>query len=137
MNGMLWLPLLFRFIRFGYVGIVCGVWYAVVVFVAIHWLQLEAATASLVAYALAIPVSFIGHRNYTFRMQGRVGSEVVKFAVVQAANLYIAYELMRWVTQDLGYSYWMGVSACILAIPIGTFVIMNALVFVVDTKEDV
>ena len=122
-------------IRFGLVGLACGTWYAAIAWGLIELAEFEPPSASLLAYVSAIPLSFLGHREFTFGSRGPRLSESFKFVVVQGANMWASYQLMETATDTLSFSYWVGIGACILIVPFITFVLLNAFVFVARERH--
>jgi putative flippase GtrA len=118
-----------KLIRFSTIGAISGLSYAAVTAVFINKTHVDASVASAVGYALAIPVSFIGHRKFTFRSTDRAKYEFVRFCIVHGMNMALSYYLMKMAVEILKLPYWYGISMCILTVPITTFLIMNKLVF--------
>lgn len=119
-----------RFLRFAVVGGGSGLVYVLVVKVLVSWYSMDAPTASAIAYALAIPVNFLGQRLFAFRARGNPYREAVKFLVVHGLNLYLSYQLMQLATGYFEWPLWVGIALCIVAAPLVTFVLLSWFVFV-------
>ncbi|MDH4984434.1 GtrA family protein [Aminobacter anthyllidis] len=87
-------------------------------------LGLSADVAAYLAYAALLPVSFFGHRRYTFMSRGRIGTQWAKFIIVQATGLGVIK-----VATSLAVPGWMAFGLISVAIPLINFVVMQAWVF--------
>lgn len=121
--------------RYATVGLVCGVVYAAVVVLCVQRLQLGAAGASALGYAIAIPVSYLGHRLFTFRSKARLLPESGRFLLVQLVCIGLAFAIMYSVTELAEGPLWLGIGLCIALLPIGGFLAMKLLVFVVGGAD--
>jgi len=121
-----------RFIVTG--GIASGV-YAVAALVAVDMFAMSGLVASIVAYLIAIPISFVGQKFWTFRAKGSIASELPRFLVVQAANLAAAAILMAVIVDLLGVDRLIGIAAVVTAIPLATYLLLSRGVFTQRKEE--
>ena len=118
-----------RVVRFGLVGVIASGIYAVAGLVLIDGLGIASPIASGLAYVIAIPVSFLGQRHFTFGSRGAVRHELPRFVFVQIFNIALAIGIMALVTDVLGQSHQLGIIAVILCIPAVTFLLLATTVF--------
>lgn len=119
------------FVRYATVGLVCGVVYAAVVILCVQRAEVEASVASALGYAVAIPVSYLGHRVFTFRSRARWLPESGRFLLVQLICIGLSFAIMYVTTEIAAGPLWLGIALCIALLPIGGFLAMKLLVFVV------
>jgi putative flippase GtrA len=117
-----------RLARFGLVGVASGLSYAAATALLVSGLRAGPVHASLVGYVLSVPVSFLGHRGFSFRSRGHLSTEARRFLVSQALNLSVAALVMDR-AKALHVSYLWGVGATIVLIPIANFLMMHFWVF--------
>ncbi|WP_189434603.1 MULTISPECIES: GtrA family protein [unclassified Mesorhizobium] len=85
--------------------------------------------AAYTAYAALLPVSFMGHRRFTFLSEGRLDTEWIKFCVVQITNIVI----IAVVTYLSGAGYftgWLTFAIISVLIPVLNFITFQLWVFV-------
>lgn len=124
-----------KLLRFLTVGFASMIVYSVSVLVLIRFFGMVAEMASLTGYAVAIPMSFIGHRHITFRSDGHVSGEFLRFIVVHLAGMLCSYYSMIFATETLRMSYWIGMLLCIGGVTVINFIIMNGWVFVSGKRQ--
>lgn len=113
-----------RLVRFGIVGGLASLIYAVVTY-ALITNAMSPVWASVVAYAIAIPVSFLGQKYFTFDARGRVPVELSLFVITQAIGLLAAAAIMMlFAAKPI-----MGILAVVIAIPLMNFVAMTYFIF--------
>ncbi len=118
-----------RLVRFGVVGGSSGVVYAAVTALCVSVLHFSPVAASLIGYAFAVPMSFLGHRGFSFRSQGRWREEAPRFFVSQAVNITVAVLTMHGTIAMLHISYLWGMGATMVMIPIANFLTLHFWVF--------
>jgi putative flippase GtrA len=118
-----------RLVRFGIVGVLVALVYAAATALLVSRYGVAPLTASLAGYAIALPFSFLGHRGFSFRSQGRAHVEAPRFLVGQAINLTVTVLAMRGATAGLHVSYLWGVAATIVLAPLANFLLMHFWVF--------
>lgn len=121
--------LLAKLVRFGFVGVVSGVIYAGVTAALVSGLGFDPVRASLIGYCVSVPASFLGHRQGTFRSQGRWTHEALRFLVTQGVNMAVTAGSMHVAVAWAGLPYWWGMIAAVILVPIANFVMMNLWVF--------
>jgi putative flippase GtrA len=121
--------LLARAIRFGCVGVASGLVYGAVTALLVSGFGVAPVAASVAGYCISVPVSFLGHRGFSFRSHGRWTAEALRFAVTQALNIGVTVLAMRGATADFHVSYLWGVAATVVLVPVANFLLMNFWVF--------
>lgn len=86
-------------------------------------------SAAYLSYGILVPLSFIGHRRLTFRSNGRMSREWVKFCVIQAVNL-----LLIWTVTSLSQAFplisgWPTFATISVLIPFLNFIVFRVWVF--------
>ncbi len=119
-----------QFARYAVVGAVCGAVYTIVVLIIVERGFGSASMASAFGYAVAIPVSYLGHRWFTFRSRQRWLPEWGRFLLVQAVCIALAFVIMHVATGPLAWPLWTGIALCVALLPLGGFVAMRVVVFV-------
>lgn len=90
-------------------GLTATAVHALVFVIAIEAFAIRPMLANLVAFAVALAVSFLGHFHWTFRPEGPVpprrqsGAALARFLVVamigfalNSAVIYVVVDLLRW-----------------------------------------
>ena len=119
-----------KLIRFSFVGAASGITYAVAVALLVSGLGVTPTTSSVLGYLIALPVSFLGHRTYTFRSRATIVPEFIRFTSVHLVNMFVSLAGMAWAVDFLGLSYWVGILAAITLVPIATYITTDLWVFV-------
>lgn len=120
----------FRVTRFVFVGAMASLIYLVVAATLHRYLGWEKFVSSFIAYVVAIPVSFLGHKRVTFRDKGEVNGQAVKFALLQAVNVSVIL-LAVYVTEPLAnIGYWIGLFLGVVLMPVTSFLVMHFFIFI-------
>lgn len=121
--------LLARLARFGITGGLASAIYALVTLVCVDRFEASGTVASIIGYLVAIPVSFLGQKLWTFKSKGSVSRELPRFLTVQGANLVLAAAVMAVVKDILGFDRMVGIVAVVLIIPTLTYLVLSRRVF--------
>lgn len=111
------------------VGVSSGAIYAAVTALLVSGLGVGPIPASVVGYCASVPMSFLGHKRFSFRSQGHWTAEAVRFVATQALNIAVTAGSMAGATLWLGGAYWWGMIAAVVLVPIANFLFMNLWVF--------
>lgn len=117
-----------RFARFVVVGVASGLIYAAVTTLLVSGAGAPPVPASIAGYCASVPMSFLGHRRFSFRSNGQWTAEAVRFGLAQALNIAVtagAMQLALWRTGTYGW----GMVAAVILVPIANFLFMNFWVF--------
>ena len=108
-------------IRFIVVGVLSGTIYAGVTALLVSFAGMAAVVASLIGYCVSVPTSFLGHRRFSFRSNGHLTTEAIRFAVMQAINLTVTAGAMQAAVGILRVPYYWGMVATVILLPIANF----------------
>ena len=121
--------LLAKAIRFGAVGVLSGSIYALVTALLVAGLGTPPVPASIAGYCASVPMSFLGHRRFSFRSHGRWTAEAVRFVLAQALNIAVTALSMHGAVHWFGGAWYWGMVAAVILVPIANFAFMNLWVF--------
>jgi len=121
--------LLFKLFRFAIVGGSATLLYGVFVLI-IHALADPPALAGhTLAYALAVPVSYLGQRSFTFRYRGPEGRAVRRFLITVTVAFVISTAAVWLCDAVLGLPYYVGMLVTMAVVPLVSFAAMLLWVF--------
>lgn len=120
-----------RLIRFGLVGGLASLIYALVTY-ALMSKSIAPVWASVIAYAVAIPVSFLGQKYFTFDARGRVPVELSLFLITQGIGLVAAAAIMAVLSSHPLF----GIIAVVIAIPLMNFIAMTYFIFPAKARRE-
>jgi putative flippase GtrA len=121
--------ILAKLARFGVVGVLSGAIYALVTAALVSLLGVPPVAASVAGYCASVPMSFLGHRQFSFRSNGHWTAEAARFVVTQSLNIAVTAGAMAAATEWLGLPYYWGMAGAVLLVPIANFAAMNLWVF--------
>jgi putative flippase GtrA len=137
--GVAWLfssgHLLAKAIRWAFVGVFSGAIYALVTAGLVSGLGAAPVPASIVGYCVSVPASFVGHRRFSFRSNGRWTTEAIHFVLVQAVNIAVTAGSMYAALHYFGSQYGWGMIAAVIFVPIANFLFMNLWIFADHTGQ--
>lgn len=110
-------------------GLLAGGVYAVLLILLTDKLKLPVFVASIVAFAIAIPVSYLGNRWVTYRSRNMPGPELVRFLTVQGANVFITSAIVQAATAYFNASTRVGILVAFIAAPIVSFILFEIWVY--------
>jgi putative flippase GtrA len=119
-----------RLFRFAGVGIASTICYAVIALLFTEWLDLPATEASVIAYAIAALLSYLGHRRITFRSTGDHLREAPRFGLLVLAGYALAVAIPLFTGRLLGWSPGASILITCIAIPAANYLLMARAVFV-------
>jgi putative flippase GtrA len=88
-----------------------------------------AITASVIAYATGMVVSFIGQSRFTFRVSSHSKSQVVRYLVLSVIGFGVSYASVYLATVYFGVCPIWGTAATAISVPALSFVVMKVWVF--------
>jgi putative flippase GtrA len=118
-----------RVLRFVLVGGTATLSYALLVTLANLWLPLPAGVNSLLAYGLSMPVSYAGHRLFTFNSVQAHGQTAPRFMLTSVVGYGLAFIIPAVMTDALGWSSHLATVASCTAIPLVNFILLSTFVF--------
>ena len=124
-----------RLIRFGGVGIVSMLVYSAAYATLAEATRLGAVPTSIIAYATAMVVSFLGHKYFTFAVSGNIRAQIVKFVTVHCACLAMTVVITDLVVDRLRWPYGVGIALVDIAVPLLSFLALKLVVFADKSAE--
>ena len=121
--------LLAKAIRFSFVGFLSGVVFSLTTALLVSGLGVEAIVSSILGYCISVPVSFLGHRQFSFHSKGNWIADTIRFAFVQMCNIALTAGAMYVTVEQFRSQYYWGIMAAIALIPIVNFGVANLWVF--------
>lgn len=118
-----------RVAKFGLVGGISALVYAVSLFFLVKNFDMGSMQSSAVAYVIAIPASFVGQKYFTFKSPESIWRELPAFLALQAINLFSAMLVTYTVVDVLGLNHFVGVLAVIMTIAIISYCSMALSIF--------
>ena len=116
-------------LRFGLVGIVSSLVFAAITGLLVTWAGFGEKLACVCGYMTTLPLNFVGHRSFSFRSQGALRSDIVRFCAVHAVNLAVTLGAMVVAVNGADAHYGFGVLGAVILVPITNFLLMNFYVF--------
>lgn len=120
--------LLTKMLRFAVVGVVVTGSYALTTFAGIEWAGWHPALAGFAACAVAIVVSYLGQKYFTFRSDEEHRIELPKFLAACMLAVVVSTASLTTIT-ELGLDYRLGILISALLLPLCNFTVMNLWVF--------
>jgi putative flippase GtrA len=114
---------------FAVVGALSGLIYLAGLLLATRLLAIRPEVASLLAYAIALPFNFLGHRHLAFASRNHWRGDAARYLASILLSLAASYGIVWLVSSHLGFPPVMGGIASILCIPIISYILMNNFVF--------
>jgi putative flippase GtrA len=118
-----------RAARFGFVGAISTCIYAAIASILVGFVHLSPKPASVVAYLIAMPLNFLANRVISFRSDGPLQRESLRFVVMHVSGMAVAYGSMSLATDYLGSNYMVGIAIAAVLVPALSFLVANFWVF--------
>ena len=90
---------------------------------------INAVSISIIAYATAMIVSFVGHKYVTFAVIGNIRAQVLKFATLHCICLVVTALITDVVVNVLYWPYGVGILLVDIVIPALSFLALKLVVF--------
>ena len=118
-----------KLVRFAIVGASATLAYAVFAVLFEHAAGLDPLLGHLLAFWLAIPLSFVGQCYFAFRYQGRKLPAFGRFAFTAVGAFLISTGVSYYTNDVLEMPYYVGVGITVVIIPLFSFVVYLFWVF--------
>jgi putative flippase GtrA len=118
-----------RLVRFGVVGIVSLLVYSSLYTMLAETTHFSAVPISIIAYATAMVVSFVGHKYVTFGVIGNIRAQIFKFVALHCICLLMTVMITHLVVDTLRWPYGVGILLVDIAIPLLSFLALKLVVF--------
>jgi len=106
---------------FGLVGVAATAVQVGVSLAAHQLLGLGAWPATLVGYAAAVGISYLGNSLFTFRKRALHGPQFARFAVISSAGLAVNLGVVFVATRAFGLPYALAQIPVVMIVPASTF----------------
>lgn len=110
-----------QIMRFGLVGITATTTHLATVLVLVEWSGWSPLWANLLAFSLAVLVSFSGHYHWTFKATTPYSAALPRFFTIALLGLGLNQTIMFSVVSLLGLDYRLGLGAVIMVVPAISF----------------
>ncbi|WP_162314773.1 GtrA family protein [Pseudoxanthomonas yeongjuensis] len=124
-----------KLVRFGIAGLISSLSYALFTWTLVYAFRMSPVVSSAIGYALAIPLSFLLQRSFSFRSEGSKRRQAPRFMLVHGFNILVSIAVMDLLVSALGMDYRIGIAITMLLIPLLSFLAMNLWVFRSSRKE--
>ena len=95
----------------------------------LKYFGMAATMASAIAYLSFVPISYLGHRKFTFNSAGNAAVELPKFLVVAFLGIATGVLVPHLVTDVSGLPAWIGFALVCAVVPIVSYVSLRIWVF--------
>jgi putative flippase GtrA len=124
-------------VRYGFTGLAISVAYSLLVVFLVKTVPSWGPTlASVGAFFLILPFSYMAHRGFSFADRARAHWQMSRFVVTNTSSFIVAVGGMYVITNVFGLSYLLGIAWNWLVIPASNFLIYNIWVFPQSTAPD-
>ncbi len=114
---------------FALVGVVSAAIFSVVIHATVFRLGLPVFVASVVAFASAMPISYLGNRFFTFRSHNLVPVEATRFFAVQLVNIFTTSGIVDVVVSQLQAPLYVGALTAFVFAPVFSFIFYERWVY--------
>jgi len=121
-----------QYLRFGIVGLGATLTHALSFVAAIELAGIAPLLANLVAFGIAVLVSFLGHFHWTFRRAGGAApglAALLRFVVVALTGLVLNSLIVYGVVHILAWPYPFAVLLMVSLVPLVVFALSRAWAF--------
>lgn len=118
-----------RVLRYGGVGLALSVIYSLAMIAAVQVPWFGPTMASVLAFAIVLPISWFAHGTITFGDRARDAFQPLRFVLSTTATFVLAVGGMYWITEIAGRSYLLGIAWNWLVIPATNFLVYMFFVF--------
>ena len=120
-----------KIVRYLVAGIAVSIGYTLTVVCLVEFVGWGSPSlANLSSFLLWTPVSYIVHRDFTFRFDGEMRASAVKFLVTFLIKLVATVIVVVVAMRFFGAHYIFGVLANWIVVPLVTYAVLNLWVFV-------
>ncbi len=122
------LSMVYKVIRFCIVGGLASFIYFIATHIILNQTSFDAVYASIMAYLIAIPFSFLGQKYFTFKANGNPFVEMTLFLVSHLLGLIVSTAVV-FLSNAMELNINIGLFAVIILVPVINFIFMNTIVF--------
>jgi putative flippase GtrA len=115
-------------VRYFLAGVAISIGYTATIIGLVEWLGWTSMGANAVSFTLWTPVSYLAHREFTFRFGGEYFGSPLRFGITFLVKLSTSVIIMAAVTH-LGAHYLVGVLLNWIVIPLIAYIMLDSWVF--------
>lgn len=115
----------FRFIRYSFAGVAVSVGYTFTIVALVDWPHISAEGANVVSLVLWTMISYVVHREFTFRFDGGFGNSAARFIFVFVLKLIASVAVIAIISRYYQSSYLVGVAVNWLVLPFISYLAMK------------
>jgi putative flippase GtrA len=108
--------------RFGIIGGLATATHVAVAVVAVEVFGWAAFWANLLAFSMAVAVSYLGNHRWTFARSGGHARYLVRFVTVAIASLGLNQTIVFLIVDEFGWHYLWAITAVVLVVPASGFI---------------
>lgn len=121
--------LIFKLVKFALVGLTATFVYAGLSYILIWVVLLNEVIANIIAYILAIPVSFFGQKYITFKSKGRSKRQAFQFVALQLFCLLVTTIIVAISNNVMHLHPNIGILLACVTVPIISYGAMSIIIF--------
>lgn len=115
--------------RFACIGAFSGAIFLVVTAVLAGSFGVEPKVASVAGYLVSMPANFVGNKRFSFRSDGPIWGDLLRFGVLHTCNVLLTMGAMGATVNVLNWHFGFGAVTAIVLVPMVNFFVMNGWVF--------
>lgn len=128
-NGAEIISFVRRIGRYGCVGLAVSAFYSIAVILGVQVLAVVPTAASLLAFALTLPVGYLMHSRVTFADRRSGALQPMRFALSNVSSFVVTIGGMYWITAVNHDSYLLSIAWNYILIPAINFLLYVVWVF--------
>jgi putative flippase GtrA len=119
-----------KIVRYFIAGVLISIGYTLTVVMMVEWTGwLRPSLASAASFAFWTPVSYYGHRDFTFRFEGEDGAAAGKFLITFVLRLAASAGVVYVAVDLLAFHYLFGVFMNWIVLPLISYFVLKLWVF--------
>jgi putative flippase GtrA len=127
----------FKLLRYVVSGVAISTGYTITVLLLVSTFQVMGPVgASTLSFITWTPLSYVVHRDFSFRYNGAQVAAAMKFLVTFAVRLIASAYVVHFSTQVMGWSYLVGVFANWVVLPIINYLVLSLWVFALPLSAE-
>jgi len=121
--------LAFKGVRFGFVGALSSLLFAVVTAALISWIRIDPKLASIAGYLASMPLKFAGNRRFAFKSENALPDDLRRFVLLHICGILISVFATGAAVDMFRLHYAFGIVTATIVVPCVNFLAMNWWVF--------
>lgn len=122
-------PSVAKLLRYGAVGVLGAATHMSTLFVLVETHSAEPIAATTAGFILALLVSYLANRFWTFGFSGSYWASMIKYCLVSLIGLGLNILIIKLFTDMLGLWYGWGALTAVVAVALNNFLLNNAWTF--------